>query len=1022
MARVYTQRSVNNAVLIGFFAVTLADPVHGQICAEWAPELFLTPGIDGPVYTSTVYDDGTGPALYVAGEFTKAGGIRANNIARWNGAEWSPLGAGTNNSVHALAVYDDGSGPALYAGGWFTHAGGTLVNYIAKWNGQEWSPLGSGMIGFGCTVVSSLVVFDNGSGEALYAGGCFSSAGDAWRTAHIAKWDGQEWSTVDGTSTSTDSRGVNALAVYDDGYGSGPVLYAAGTFKINGVILIRRLGRLVGSDWLIVPSELIGSGASTRIWTLTVLDQNPGPVLIAGGWFRGVDGVAAENIAQWDGQSWAALGSGTDSTVHTVAVHDDGTGPALYAGGTFRDAGGVDVANVAKWDGANWSQLNERSSTGVVRASTLTSYDEGSGPRLFVGGEFFSRGNDYRHVENIARWDGIRWTPVGPGINCQSADRFCAPVVYELLTHDDGGGEMLFAGGIFEALGEQRAVGIAKWDGHAWRPVGDGTMIPTGFDPFIMGSAVFDDGTGPALYVSGNFGRIGGVGASHIAKWDGTTWSPFGGGISGIALDMEVHDDGNGPALYVAGNISLAGAMPVNNIAKWDGRRWLDVGGGMTGWGNALAVYDDGDGPALYVGGNFRSAGGVSSRNIAKWDGQAWHALADGLCCREVHGLAVYDEGAGPVLFAGGEFRFTLPDGTAVDYIARWDGSEWSAVADGFGGGILYRVYTLGTFDDGAGEALYVGGSLTTTGPWRRDGVARWDGHSWSFLAEGINGTVRAFASLADGDRQVLYAGGTFEEAGGAPSFSVAKWYGCSADCGGPSIDLHPSNRTVNTCESLMFEVFSPDPEVYYRWRKDGKNLSDDDRISGSTTETLIITNAQTSDRGSYDCVVRDPAHECPTVSAAAILEVIDVPNCCATDLQCEKCETCDVATHTCNRDVPNCCSSDAQCDDGDPCTDDFCIPMTNVCRNTNMCGACCLPDRTCGEDFREEDCLALSGPHNFLGINSLCRGEGKDCLPAPTVSEWGMAILAALLLIGLTVKFRRRWGFGGHTPYLSWR
>jgi len=40
-----------------------------------------------------------------------------------------------NNQVFALATFDDGSGggPALYAGGQFTTAGGVAANYIAKW-------------------------------------------------------------------------------------------------------------------------------------------------------------------------------------------------------------------------------------------------------------------------------------------------------------------------------------------------------------------------------------------------------------------------------------------------------------------------------------------------------------------------------------------------------------------------------------------------------------------------------------------------------------------------------------------------------------------------------------------------------------------------------------------------------------------------------------------------------------------------------------------------------------------------
>jgi len=50
-----------------------------------------------------------------------------------------------NNWVGALTVFDDGSGPALYAGGNFTIAGGVAANRVAKWNGSSWSSLGSGV-------------------------------------------------------------------------------------------------------------------------------------------------------------------------------------------------------------------------------------------------------------------------------------------------------------------------------------------------------------------------------------------------------------------------------------------------------------------------------------------------------------------------------------------------------------------------------------------------------------------------------------------------------------------------------------------------------------------------------------------------------------------------------------------------------------------------------------------------------------------------------------------------------------
>ena len=80
-----------------------------------------------------IYDDGAGPALYAGGDFTSAGGVSANRIARWNGTSWSALGGGLSGLVGALAVHDDGAGAALYAGGAFLRATDSGDSYLARW-------------------------------------------------------------------------------------------------------------------------------------------------------------------------------------------------------------------------------------------------------------------------------------------------------------------------------------------------------------------------------------------------------------------------------------------------------------------------------------------------------------------------------------------------------------------------------------------------------------------------------------------------------------------------------------------------------------------------------------------------------------------------------------------------------------------------------------------------------------------------------------------------------------------------
>jgi hypothetical protein len=137
-----------------------------------------------------VFDDGSGPALYAGGGFLKASGVSAPHIARWNGASWSGVANGFDKQVFALTVYDDGTGPALYAGGSFAIEllTGVSLHGISRWNGSAWTALGAGMSGGGLPAVNALAVFDDGSGEALFAGGTFtgSPAGDS----HLARWGG----------------------------------------------------------------------------------------------------------------------------------------------------------------------------------------------------------------------------------------------------------------------------------------------------------------------------------------------------------------------------------------------------------------------------------------------------------------------------------------------------------------------------------------------------------------------------------------------------------------------------------------------------------------------------------------------------------------------------------------------------------------------------------------------------------------------------------------------------------------
>jgi len=800
-------------------SATVATADDGDPCG-WQPG-FAFAGLSRSARAMTVHDDGSGPALYVGGEFTSAGNEIANNIARWDGAEWFALsgpsgtgvGGGTYPTVNAVAAFDDGTGTALYVGGSFTSAGGVVVSNIARWDGSAWSALDGGGVtanriarwdGSAWSALSgpsdagvdgsveALAVFDDGFGPALYVGGSFETAGGV-TVNNIARWDGSEWHALSGpsgTGVAGTYPSVSAFAVFDDG--SGPGLYVGGSFETAGGLTVDSVARWDGIAW----SALDGGGVAGSVWALAVYDDGSGPALYVGGSFETAGGVTVNNIARWNGTGWSEL-SGPSGTgipvddiggVNVLSVHNHGSGSALYAGGLFTTAGGVTVNSIARWNGSEWSALSGPFGTGVGGwVMALAVFDDGSGPAHYAGGSFHTAGGVT--VSNTARWDDNGWSALGAAAGIDG-------VVGALAVFDDGSGPALYAGGDFTSAGDVTVSNIARWDGSAWSALdGDGVAGS------VWALAVYDDGSGPALYVGGDFATAGGLTVNHIARWDGSEWSALSGpsatGLDGWSVyALAVFDDGSGSALYAGGLFTTAGGLTVNSIARWNGTEWSALSGpsgtGVGGLVMALEVFDDASGPALYAGGGFTTAGEVTVNNIARWNGTEWSALNGPTgtgTSGEVRALAAFDDAVGPSLYAGGSF--TSAGGVTVNHIARWDGSEWSALSGPSATGVDgWLVYALAAFDDGSGPALYAGGLFATAGGVTVHHIARWDGSEWSDLsgpsATGVDGGISytmvvALAVFDDGIGPTLYAGGDFTSAGGVPSLHIAAWR-CSSE------------------------------------------------------------------------------------------------------------------------------------------------------------------------------------------------------------------------------------------------
>ncbi|MFI5336099.1 MAG: MBG domain-containing protein [Opitutales bacterium] len=96
---------------------------------------------------------------------------------------------------------------------------------------------------------------------------------------------------------------------------------------------------------------------------------------------------------------------------------------------------------------------------------------------------------------------------------------------------------------------------------------------------------------------------------------------------------------------------------------------------------------------------------------------------------------------------------------------------------------------------------------------------------------------------------------------------------GSSSNAVAPTITTPPASQAVNVGDTVNFSVAASGTAPFtYQWRKDGGNLTDAGSLSGSTTATLTITGAQTTDAGNYDVVVTNAAGN--STSAAATLTV----------------------------------------------------------------------------------------------------------------------------------------------------
>ena len=171
--------------------------------ARWDGSAWYPLG-NGGQYAFTMTNIGND--LFVGGRFNylNGGALYVGNIGMWDGTTWNDLQGGVSGpgfssvaTVNVLAV----NGNNLIVGGDFKYAGMTPANNIAIWDGSQWTALGDGLNG----IVRAILV----SGNDIYVGGHFTTAGNV-STYSIARWDGNTWHSFGGRGI---NQSLNSLAI-----------------------------------------------------------------------------------------------------------------------------------------------------------------------------------------------------------------------------------------------------------------------------------------------------------------------------------------------------------------------------------------------------------------------------------------------------------------------------------------------------------------------------------------------------------------------------------------------------------------------------------------------------------------------------------------------------------------------------------------------------------------------------------------------------------------------------------------
>ncbi len=350
--------SDDTGVAISLLSISQGLLVGGTSNAPGAVQRYGLMRWPGNQFFAAGQPGGQGSSFIVASVLEHEGQIyaaRGASIARWDGNDWTSLPGVFNGSIFALAMYQG----MLYAGGNFTQISGEPALRIARFDGADWLPVGGGIAED--TLVDSMVRDLKVVNGLLYVAGEFSQTGSVTANS-IATWNGSSWAALTslfGNGLENDLGSFSIPGTARSLASDGNDIYVAGAFNRAGGSAAVGIARWDGSNWFSV-----GGGLSSLPRSVA---WHEGAVHIGGSSLQDDQGNDIGTVARLSNGQWQLImPSDTFSSATSLVSHDGW----LYAGGSGLAA--VDGDALARWSGQQWQRFGTGVLFGDVRGLTVT--------------------------------------------------------------------------------------------------------------------------------------------------------------------------------------------------------------------------------------------------------------------------------------------------------------------------------------------------------------------------------------------------------------------------------------------------------------------------------------------------------------------------------------------------------------------------------------------------------------------------------------------------------------------------